>query len=72
MISASQKFSLNNTLFRCLTYLWLCFATLCDIRGDLNVYRALFLGYKYYHQEEREGITEEHTRGMPEIDDKSQ
>jgi hypothetical protein len=73
IISASQKFSLNNTLFLWLTYLWLwlCFATSCDIRGDLYVDRALFLRYKY-HQKERKGITEEHTRGMPEIDDKSQ
>jgi hypothetical protein len=37
----------------------------------LNVDRALFLRYKY-HQKERGGITDEHTRGMPEIDDKSQ
>jgi hypothetical protein len=27
---------------------------------------------KKYHQKEGEGITEEHTRGMPEIDNKSQ
>jgi hypothetical protein len=71
MISDSPKFSLNDTLFLCFTYLWLCFATLCDIRRDLNVDRALFLGYKY-HQKKRDGITEEHTRGMPKIDDKSQ
>jgi len=40
---ASHKLSLNNSLFLCLTYLWLCFATLCDVRGDLDVDRALFL-----------------------------
>jgi hypothetical protein len=71
LILASQKFSLNNTLFLYLAYLWLCSATLCDIRGDLNIDRALLLGYKY-HQKEREGITEERTRGMPKIDDESQ
>ena len=69
--SASYKVFLNNALFLCLTYLWLYCATLCDVRGDLDVDRALFLRYKH-HQKEREGTTDEHTRGMPEIDDKSQ
>src|SRR6266403_2324800 len=42
-----------------------------DIRRELNVNRALFLGYKY-HQQERKGITDEHTRRMPEVHDESQ
>ena len=50
LILASQEISLNNTLFLYLAYLWLCFATLCDIRGDLNVNRALFLGYKHHQK----------------------
>jgi len=63
LILASQKFSLNNTLFLYLAYLWLCSATLCDIRGDLNIDRALLLGRgmpkiddesQYNHGERRE------------------
>ena len=34
-----------------LAYLWLSFATSYDIRGELNVDRALFLSYKYHQKE---------------------
>ena len=70
-----QRFHLNsNALFLWFTDLLLHHVsgiTLCDIRGDVDVDRALLLSCKY-HQMEEQQHHKERTRGMPEVDDKPQ
>ena len=67
-----QTLPLNSkTLFLWFTDLRHHRVTLCDIRGDMDVNRALLLSCKY-HQMEEQRHDKEHTRGMPEVDDKPQ